>query len=510
MASKKRVSKTVSIPAPTGGLNARDPLANMDQTEAVTMENVFPEPSGVTTRKGYREHVTGITGNVETLLVYNNGTTKKLFGVADGEVYDCTTSGAAGSAVVSSLSNSRFQYVNMGTAGGFYLMAVNGEDKLQYYDGSSWDVDGGGTYSITNVDTADCIHINNFKNRIWLIEKDSFNAWYLPVSSIAGAASNLDLSGLFKLGGYLVAMANWTIDNAAGIDDYAVFITSQGEVALYKGTDPSSASTWALVGTFRMGRPLGRRCFTKAGADVLVLTTDGAFPLSKALLTDRTQLNLAATDKISNLINNDVRDYSSNFGWQPIIYPSGNKLIINVPTSENNTSIQYVMNTITGAWCKFKKWDAFVFDILDDDLYFGGDGAVYQADVGFSDNGSNIVSVVQQAYGYFGSRGVVKKFQMARPILISQGSVVPAIIMSTDFQEKRTEASSYVVGSSGSEWDVATWDEASWASEDILTANWQSLSGIGISGGIKILTSLNNVSCKWVSTDIVYETGGLI
>lgn len=31
-----------------------------------------------------------------------------------------------------------------------------------------------------------------------------------------------------------MAMANWTIDNASGVDDYAAFITSEGEVALYR------------------------------------------------------------------------------------------------------------------------------------------------------------------------------------------------------------------------------------------------------------------------------------
>lgn len=80
-----------------------------------------------------------------------------------------------------------------------------------------------------------------------------------------------------------------------------------------------------------MGRPIGRRCFTKAGADVLVITTDGAFPLSKALLTDRSQLNLAATDKISDLFTLDIQQYGSIYGWQPIIHPIGKNLLSTFP-----------------------------------------------------------------------------------------------------------------------------------------------------------------------------------
>jgi len=505
--SKKRVSKQTSIQAPTGGLNAKDPLAAMKETEAVTMDNYFPRPSDVVSRNGMRQWSTGISGAVETVAVYNDGANVDLFGFVGGNIYDCTLQGAVGAAMVTGLANSRFQTINFGTAGGFFLMCVNGEDKMQIYNGTSWYADGT-TTTVTGVDTADCIHINNFKNRVWLIEKNTFNAWYLPVASIGGAANNLDLSGLFKLGGYLMAMANWTIDNAAGIDDYAAFITSQGEVALYKGTDPSSAATWALVGTFRMGAPIGRRCFCKAGADVLVLTTDGAFPLSKSLLTDRSQLNLAATDKISDLINNDVITYRNNHGWQPIIHPIGNKLIINVPTAEGATSIQYVMNTTHGAWCRFVGWNAFSWETMGDQLFFGGQDGIWEADTGQSDDDTEITGVVQQAFSYFDSRGLQKLFRMARPITVSEGNIVPAVLMNVDFGNRRAEVSSYTTGTSGTAWDDGFWDTSDWVASDTISKQWQSISGVGFSGGLRMVTTLKDISCAWVSTDFIYEVGG--
>lgn len=506
----RQVSTTRSIPAPVGGLNARDAISDMKETEAVIMTNWFPTPSDVQVRNGYAEHATGLTGAVDTLLAYNNGPTQKIFGIASGEIYDVTSAGAVGAAEVSGLSNSRFQYINMGTAGGYFLMAVNGQDKLQYYTGSAWDVDGGGTYSITGVDTADCIHINNFKNRVWLIEKDSLSAWYLPVSSIAGAANELNLSGIFKLGGFLVAMANWTIDNAAGIDDYAAFITSEGECAIYQGTDPSSANTWALKGTFRIGKPIGRRCFIKAGADVLLLTTDGAFPLSKSLLTDRSQLQAAITDKITNLISDDIRDYGSSFGWQPILHPIGNKMLINVPQVESTTSYQYVMNTITGAWCVFTGWNAFCFEELDDVLYFGGSGSVYKCDTGTDDDGNDIQTDVQQAFSYFGQRGTMKRFTMARPIFLAEGDVSPAIVMNVDYGTRVPQYSPSFSGSAGSEWDLSPWDTTDWGSGDSIIKKWQSVTGVGYSGGIRVKTATQGISIRWQATDIVYEPGGVL
>jgi hypothetical protein len=505
--TKRRVSNQVSIPAPTAGLNARDPLAKMAENEAPVMNNYFPTPSSVDSRGGSISHATGMTGTIESLLTYSNGIDRNLFAAVNGDIFDVTSSGVVGAADVTGLLNSRIQSINFGTAGGFFLMCVNGEDKMQIYTGSTWYEDGT-TTTVTGFDTADAIHINNFKNRVWFVEKESMKAWYLPVSSIGGAAVAIDFSGIFKLGGYLMAMANWTIDNAAGIDDYAVFVTSEGEVALYKGTDPSSADTWALVGTFRMGRPLGRRCFCKAGADVLLITTDGAFPLSKALLTDRSQMNLAATDKISSLINAATKAYFNNFGWEPIIFPTGTKLIINVPKIENVESIQYVMNTQHGAWCSFSEWNAACFAVLDDKLYYGTADAVIQADTGQSDLGEAIVGNVQQAYSYFQSGGIQKIFKMARPIMISEGTVVPSIRMSVDYKENTQQPSTENLSSGGATWDLATWDLASWTSGVNISSSWQSISGVGIAGGLKLSSSLTDIDCKWVSTDVIYEKGG--
>lgn len=506
-AQKKRVSRQTSIPAPTGGLNARDPLANMKTDEAVIMDNYFPTPSHVETRNGCVDHATGITGVVETIAVYNNGVQRELYAIADGDIYDATVSGVVGAPVVAGLTNSRFQYINFGTAGGYYLMAVNGQDKMQVYTGSTWYVDGT-TTTVTGFDTADAIHINNFKNRVWFVEKDSMNAWYLPVSSIGGGAANIDLSGIFKLGGFLMAMGNWTIDNAAGIDDYAVFITSEGEVALFKGTDPSSAATWALVGTFRMGRPLGRRCMCKAGADVLVITTDGAFPMSKALLTDRSQTNLAATDKISSLINTDTVRYFNHFGWQPIIHPAGNKLILNVPVIEGTNSFQYVMNTQNGSWCRFLGWTASCFEILGESIYYGTDGAVVQADIGDRDNGTAIEGYVQQAFDFYGSRGIQKRFLMARPIVQSDGVIVPSIGINVDFELEAKPQQPSALSAASSLWDVSLWDVTYWATGDFISKNWYSISGIGIAGGLNFATNIEGTKAKWISTDVIYEVGG--
>ena len=154
--TRRQVSRTASIQAPTGGLNAKDAIANMKETEAVTMDNWFPTPSSVDIRNGYASHVTGM-GAVETLMSYINGATQNIFGISGGSIYDVTTAGAVGAAVVSGLTNSKFQHITMGTAGGYYLMAVNGADKLRYYNGTAWDFWlGAGSGAVTPPTSSPC------------------------------------------------------------------------------------------------------------------------------------------------------------------------------------------------------------------------------------------------------------------------------------------------------------------------------------------------------------------
>ena len=161
-------AKVQSLPAPLGGWNARDSLANMDPADAVTMVNMFPTVSNLTMRGGYTKYATGLDGKVQTLMVYNNGNTSKMFAATStGNIYNVTTAGAVGAAEVSGLTNGIWEYINITTAGGHYLMCVNGVDKLLLYDGTNWTpLDDSSTPAITGVTTTSLCNITLFKNRI--------------------------------------------------------------------------------------------------------------------------------------------------------------------------------------------------------------------------------------------------------------------------------------------------------------------------------------------------------
>ena len=313
---RQQAAQTVTVAAPIGGWNARDALGAMDPLDAVTLQNFWPGTNSVILRNGYTKHATGLPAQVQTLMAYSSGTSNKLFAISDGKIYDATSAGAVGAAAVSGLTNSKFQYTNITTPAASYLMAVNGADKLRTFDGTNWHTDGDGSpYDITNIDTATVSNITLFKNRIWLTTNNTLKVWYLPVNSIGGAAVALDMTSIFQLGGYIMAGMTWTLDAGYGVDDYLVFITSNGEAIVWRLTDPTTPTGISQIGLYKVGAPIGRRCYTKFGGDLLIITQDGVVPMSGALQSSRLDPRVSITNKIQYAMSSAISAYGSNFGW---------------------------------------------------------------------------------------------------------------------------------------------------------------------------------------------------
>jgi hypothetical protein len=510
---QRTAANVASLPAPVGGWNARDSLANMDATDAVVLENLFPNVSSVNLRGGYTKHATGLGGKVQTLMAYSGGATEKLYAIAatSNSVYDVTSSGAVGTAKVTGLTNAQWEYINVTTSGGNYLYAVNGVDKPILFDGTTWvRVDAASTPAITGVTTTTLSNITLFKNRVWFIEKNTLKAWYLPTSSVGGAAQVLDLSAVAKYGGHLVDLDTWTIDAGYGVDDNLVFITSNGEVIVYRGTDPSSAATWALSGIWKLGSPISSRAMLKYAGDLLVLTYDGLLPLAQSLQSSRLDPRVALSNKIQGAIAAATTNYGGNhsaYGWQITYSAKNNAVWINVPVADNQQE-QYVMNTITASWCKFTGWGAYCWEIYGDNPYFGADGYVAKAWTDtYKDDTSNIQTNAVQAFNYFDSRGVKKYFTRARPSIFSNGQPQIFVGMNIDFELADTSAALSYSGTSYGLWDSALWDQGLWGSDLAITNNWQGITGIGYCGGLQLKTASSNLQIQWASTDVVFQTG---
>lgn len=508
--TRQQTSSPLPIPSPVGGLNARDEWANMDPRDATLLRNWFPQASYVEIRRGYEPQRDDMTDPLRTIMTYNaQDGFDTVFGVAGGTIYDITSMGSAATVVSTGYSSSDFQYVNFTTGGGPFLLAVNGTDAPIQFDGSAFS---NASLTGSGLTVASLINVQSHQERLWFIEKNSLNVWYLPVGAIAGALIKLPLGSVFKLGGRLLAMGTMSHDSGDGINDYAVFVTDQGELAIYQGTNPGDPTAWSLSGRFRVGDPIGYRCLVNLGADLFIITTDGLISTTRTLDYDRAQQDAAAvTSKIQNLFNEAARKYKNNFGWQAIVYPKGRWLVVNVPQTTNSRQSQFVMNTITGAWCEFTGWNGGCFGVGNGNLYFGGNnGIAYLADSTRQDDGAQIVADMQTAFNYFGMPNNIKQFQLVRPNLTTSG--VPAVDLSVnvDFSSIPPNGTVTVTPGDAGLWGTGLWGSALWGGSGLQIRDWIGVSGIGYNGAVRLRVGVNGVSCRANAFDVVFQPGQIL
>jgi len=502
------------VPSPIGGWDSLSPLAVMEPKYAASMTNWVPRTGWIEIRGGYNTwvaHASTVNPGtaVETLMAYrpkaNNGV-QSLFAASGTTISDVTTNGIA-SDVVTSKSGARYQYVNFTPSlGSSYLLAVNGLDTgVVSYNGTTWS-----NTSITGTSTGIFANINIFKRRVWLIEPSSTIAWFLGTDAISGSASSQDIGPFLSKGGYLMAMGTWTIDGGNGPDDLAVFMSSEGQAVVYKGTDPSNVNAWALVGVFDLPKPIGRRCFYRLGSDLMLITEQGVLPISQALPLDSSSVrNVALTNRIQNSMQEAATAYINNFGWQFIAFPQQSLLFLNIPQVENSTQIQFVQNALTGAWTAFNGWNANCFEIFNGSLYFGDNlGGVNLAYAGGLDKVSPIVADVKCAFNYLDEPGRIKNANLVRPFLVADGTLTPTIQIDVDFESSTVSAPVTILTPTGAVWDASAWDSSLWSTGVSTVLNWLSCNALGTALAIRMIVNLaGGGSSSAVAQSSVFDTG---
>lgn len=527
---RTQVSLTRSIPAPIGGWDTQSPLAATPIQNAPLLDNFIPRPGWVELRKGSFLQASAIAqGTPHTLMTWRS-TSDKLLACAGTSIYDVTSIGVTNpAALYSAATGDAWQYTNFANAAGTWIVAVNGQDTPIKYDGTSvtttaW------TYAGTPPPTftpANMSLIMAHKRRIHMGEKNSLRVWFASaVDAIAGAVGLLDLGPVFTKGGVLACMGTTSLDYGTGLDDFAVYITTQGQVAMYQGTDPSDATHWALVGVYDLGYPVGPRALIKYGSDLAIITTDGVIPLSQAIHLDRAQDDaVALTQKIRPTFQKAASDNPpGTAGWQGFLYPKGTLAIINVPYSP---AVQYVQNVQTGAWCRFTGLNATCWAIANNMAYYASGSSVYQWDIGADDAGTTITYDLGGAWSNFSIPGQ-KRFTQLRPLMTTVSWIAPAIEMDVNFASTTPVATPMVTDVSQLS-PVARYD-------------WTTVAGIGFVGatrmriqitaipqtnlaidsgdvdelvtgdGFSLVTAdpVPDIPFQLSSFDVVFETGGIL
>lgn len=503
--------RVATIPPPVLGWNTKDPLTEMDPGYAIAMENFFPKRSSVDLRNGYRYHSKSIgSGAVSALAVLKSTAYNKLVAVgADKKVYDASTASAA----ATELTGNTFTIVPIYLQffrNRMFIASGDSNDKVWVYNpASSTTTITSSAFTAGGVDKYGLGPMTAYKSRLYLLELSSpatgtvtTSLWYGGVDAVTGALTEFPFQSLLKFGGYGLFIGTTTRAKDFSEDELFCIVSDQGEILVYQGDYPGS-TTWGLVGKYYIPRPLGPRAFFYVGPDLHIITRQGIIPMSSVLGGNWTGGRYATiSDNIDEAIGEAATDalVGDNY-WFGLNYPRGNYAFANIPVTSGSVSHQYVMNTTSGAWCKFTGQNMFSACLYNDSLYFGGlSGRVFKADNGYFDEdpaseGNGLTRTIQLRPGYnnLGDREGLKRFLEARPYVHQSEGLNLTMDMAVDYAD--ATVTNNVTDTSDTAYKLYN--------------PRIGLQGIGRAGSLRIDGTVTTKRISLQSTIVLWEDGGV-
>lgn len=371
--------------------------------------------------------------------------------------------------------------------------------------------------TIGGVDPANLAFVTVYGGRVWFVEKDSANAWYLAVGAIYGTATKFTLGSKLRAGGPLVGLWNWTVDGGNGLNDKLVAISGGGDVVVYQGTDPSDSDAFGIVGTWYVGGvPAGRRIATNFGGDMLILSKLGVLPLSRLLGGAASEdASIYATAKIGNLFNTLMLTRASLRGWSLQIHPEDNSLMVIVPTADGEATEQLVMSLWNRSWSRYRDLPILSCEVWGGKLYFGtvdgrvmiNDGYVDGVTLAAPSSYTAIQWAVLTAFQGLGT-GRQKRVQMIRPTFLAGGPTSYSARAKFKYDLSELASVSLETGGEGT-WDHSTWSESVWQGDYTPSQRLTGASGMGVEMAIALRGAANS-RLILVGIDVFFDQGGLI
>lgn len=374
---------------------------------------------------------------------------------------------------------------------------------------------------ITGVDTSTLSHVNVYRSRLYFVERGTFSVWYPPVDTLGGAATEFVLNGIFLKGGSLLFTATWSLDAGDGVDDKLVFVTTEGEAAIYEGGFPG-LDNWNLVGRYDLAPPLGKNAVMRAGGDLLIATIEGIVPMSAAMTKDAAALSLAAiTRTIEPEWKKEVLARSS-LPWDMLKWPNHNMAIVALPTEAGTAGTGpapycFVVNVQTGGWTKYTNWNTRCLGLFDEWAYFGTTGGtVLKAEASGSDDGSPYECALVWQFDQLGDVGPTHLVHQLRTTFLASVPFTPKASLSTNYVIKLPAAPPAAANNpSGSEWDVGLWDVAVWDAQGqkSVTTRWTSAGRTGFVIAPQVQVTCGQLlapDAELLSLELTFEHGGLV
>lgn len=378
----------------------------------------------------------------------------------------------------------------------------------------------GPDFSTSGLTSADFSFVWVYKERLWLVQKDSLNAWYADdIDSVGGDFTIFPMQGIFDTGGSLLFGQNWSLEggSSGGLSEQNVFVSTEGEAAIYQGIDPGQAASWAKTGLYQIGKPLGKRGFFRGGGDLAICTSVGLVPLSKAISLDVTALSVATVSyNISDAWSDAVNARGFN-DWSALLWPELKMALISPPNvTGGDEPVLFVVNSETGAWCRFLNWEAISMTVFRGELYIGSSaGRVYKCNVSGTDEGATYTGVVMPLFEDMGSPGSIKVGKIVRGVSRANDRVNALATMNYDFNEVPDPAPDAAPATPANIWGEAVWGSATWGTEmpTLMNQAWQSGSGMGYTlAPVYQVTSgsLRPLDDELIRVEVTYTTSEIV
>lgn len=541
---RRAVQQQARIPAPSGGLNFVDGTLGMPESDAWLLDNFVVRPYGVEVRKGWQywsPESSPFAGEVRSVLVYNakkveNSKVWTSAAASSGELYDTPFNAARVLDLTPStvpsvigewygtnyITDAGSFYCAVTHEGGYYVYSVNEATNVGTWTEVTTGP-GAGQIQFPPGDpttTKDFCFVWAWKSRLWFLKNNSSVAYYLPTNAISGTVAEFDFGGQLLHGGNLAWCTSWTYDSGAGIDDGLIIASEQGDVLIYQGTDPASAATFSLKGSWYVGRfPVGRRGYAQHGGDCLVITEYGVIAVSD-LVSGRIQTSLMRGEvarKINPQLSRIVSGTITEKYWGLLLVPAEGFVLLYGPYINAVTGIRqgFLMNSITNAWSSFSDIDVLSANILEGELIIGTrDGHVIKGFVGYTDGmssdgltfGAEVTGRIQSAFLDYGD--ATKNKRMLRSKIYGLVDADPAIYVTfkPEYVINELLNTPSPVLQEKPIWEISVWDSSLWTDSSASFHKWFGVTGYGKK--LSMQAAVRSTSAVLITDyEVLFETG---
>lgn len=427
--------RSVTVPAPYGGLNLRDDITALKPNEARVLENWFASSGQISIRDGFSRHVGGMGGGeVKTLASFVGYSSVALIAGSGGAIYRIPFQSAdiegitnANPAVVTSedhgFTNGQTVYLDsiggMTELNGMSAVVANKTDDTFELSGvnstSFTPYTSGGTVNLEAVSLASGFNNDRwqsalYSDRLFLVNGTDTPQVYngSTCANIAWAGSGLTNTNLVNIA--LVRNRLWFCENNSADVWYANVgqITAASNLTKFQLSQIAGGGKCMAVGSWSRDAGDGAddmTVFVMSTGEILIYQGDpgstfslvGKYAGAPAVgrqclfkvggeLVVVTQLGLLP---VSAAVGGVALDLARIDPWGKIApgvvddaYLHSDKegwhgclhegvVYVNVPQSVGSLSKQWVLNTRNGAWQTFTKWNAAAFCSFNGELYFG-------------------------------------------------------------------------------------------------------------------------------------------